>query len=123
MPTLHPWTSVEIGDQDLFIPVVPSLVVYTWYVDDEPESTITHIWRDDATGIVHHEHVLVAPLSFEEAVALAQEEAPKRNIDKIHVKHARGTRQAAKAGPVAKRAARPDKAKAPKARKAKRRGR
>jgi hypothetical protein len=88
-PTLHPWTSVEIGDQDLFIPVVPSLVVYTWYVDDEPESTVTHIWQDPGTGIVHHEHVLVAPISFEEAVAKAQEEAPKRNVEKIHVKHAR----------------------------------
>jgi hypothetical protein len=90
MPTLHPWSSVEIGDQDIFTPVLPSLVVYTWYVDDQPESTVTHIWRDEGTGIVHHEYLLLAPVTFEEAVAVAQAEAPKRNVERIHVKHARG---------------------------------
>ena len=89
MPTLMPWTSVEIGDVDVFSPFLPSLLVYTWYVDDEPESTITYFWRDEKTGMVHHEHVLIAPLTFEEAVAKAQEEAPKRSVERIHVKHAR----------------------------------
>ena len=37
MPALMPWTTVEIGDVDIFSPSLPSLFVYTWYVDDEPE--------------------------------------------------------------------------------------
>ncbi len=41
MPTLMSRTTVEIGDLDVFAPALPSLVVYTWYVDDEPESTVT----------------------------------------------------------------------------------
>ena len=89
MPTLLPWTTVEIGDVDVFSPALPSLVVYTWYVDDEPESTVTFFWRDEDTGMVRHELVLVAPLTFEAAVTRAQEEAPKRSVEKIHVKHAR----------------------------------
>jgi hypothetical protein len=60
MPTLMPWTTVEIGDVDLFSPSLPSLVVYTWYVDDEPESSVVYFWRDEDTGIVHHE-LNVAP--------------------------------------------------------------
>jgi hypothetical protein len=91
MPTLIPWTTVAIGDIDVFAPVLPSLVVYTWYVDDEPESTITHIWYDDATGGIFHEVVLTAPVTFEAAVERAQEEAPKRSVERIHVKHARTT--------------------------------
>ncbi len=105
MPTLMPWTTVEIGDIDLFAPALPSLVVYTWYVDDEPESTITHIWYDDAAGSIRHEVVLTAPVSFEEAVTRAQEEAPKRSVERIHVKHARTARKPkgkAKAKPAAK---------------------
>jgi hypothetical protein len=42
MPMLMPWTTVEIGDLDVFAPALPSLVVYTWYVDDEPESSVTY---------------------------------------------------------------------------------
>jgi hypothetical protein len=89
VPRLLPWTNVEIGDVDVFSPALPSLVVYTWYVDETPESTVTHFWRDDESGLVQHELVFVAPVTFEEAVARAHEEAPKRNIDKIHVKHSR----------------------------------
>ena len=91
MPTLMPWTTVEIGDLDVFAPALPSLVVYTWYVDDEPESTVTYFWRDDPTGIIHYELVFVAPVPFEEAVTRAQEEAPKRSVERIHVKHARSS--------------------------------
>ena len=91
MPTLMPWTTVEIGDLDIFAPALPSLVVYTWYVDDEPESTVTYFWRDDPTGMIHYELVLVAPVPFEEAVTRAQEEAPKRSVERIHVKHARSS--------------------------------
>jgi hypothetical protein len=100
MPTLIPWTTVEIGDIDVFAPALPSLVVYTWYVDDEPESTITYVWYDDVTGRILHEVVLTAPLSFEAAVERAQEEAPKRSVERIHVKHARKAKakRAAKTG-------------------------
>src|SRR3990167_1251629 len=93
MPTLMPWTTVEIGDLDVFAQALPSFVVYTWYVDDEPESTITHIWYEDAAGSIRHEVVLTAPVSFEEAVTRAQEEAPKRSVERIHVKHARTARK------------------------------
>jgi hypothetical protein len=93
MPTLMPWITAEIGDLDVFAPALPSLVVYTWYVDDEPESTVTYFWRDDPTGMIHYELVLVAPAPFEEAVTRAQEEAPKRNVERIHVKHARSSKK------------------------------
>ena len=93
MPTLMPWTTVEIGDLDVFAPVLPSLVVYTWYVDDEPESSVTYFWLDDTTGMILHELVLVAPVPFEEAVTRAQEEAPKRSVERIHVKHARTSKK------------------------------
>lgn len=48
-------------------------------------------WRDDPTGMIHYELVLVAPVPFEEAVTRAQEEAPKRSVERIHVKHARSS--------------------------------
>ena len=91
MATLMPWNTVEIGDLDIFAPALPSLVVYTWYVDDEPESSVTYFWSDEGTGIVQHELLLVAPIAFEEAVTRAQEEAPKRSVKRIHVKHARSS--------------------------------
>ena len=89
MPTLMPWTTVEIGDVDIFSPSVPSFVVYTWYVDDEPESSIVYFWRDEDTGLVHHELLFVGPATFEEAVTHAEEKAPERSVERIHVKHAR----------------------------------
>jgi len=108
MATLIPWTNVEIGDLDVFTPFLPSLVVYTWYVDDEPESIITHVWRDENTGMIHHETVLVAPVAFEEAVSRAQEEAPKRSVERIHVKHARtSNKRKAKVKRAAKTSATP----------------
>jgi hypothetical protein len=91
VPTLMPWTTIEIGDVDVFSPTLPSLVVYTWYVDETPESTVAHFWRDEDTGVICHELVLIAPVTFEEAVAHAHAEAPKRKVDKIHVKHARAS--------------------------------
>jgi len=117
-----PWSTVEIGDLEVFAPALPSLVVYTWYVDDEPESTVTYFWRDENTGLVHHEIVHVGPVTFEAAVARAQEEAPKRGVERIHVKHARSStkpatkaktprttkvigRQARKANPVKRKTA------------------
>ena len=47
MPTLLSWTSVGIGDLDVFIPSPPCLVVYTSYADDQPESTVTFFWQEE----------------------------------------------------------------------------
>jgi hypothetical protein len=79
MPTLLPWTSVGIGDLDVFIPSPPCLVVYTSYFDDEPEST----------GIVHQQLLFMQPVPFDAALKWAQEHALTRDIERIHVKHAR----------------------------------
>jgi len=103
MPTLMPWTTIEIGDVDIFSPSLPSLVVYTWYVDDEPESSVVYFWRDEDTGIVHRELLFVGPVTFEAAVTHAEEKAPERSVERIHVKHAR---QANKPGTKAKPASR-----------------
>jgi hypothetical protein len=95
MPTLLSWTSVGIGDLDVFIPSPPCLVVYTSYADDEPESTVTFFWQEENTGIVHHQLLFMEPVPFETALKWAQEHAPTRNIERIHVKHAR-TKEPAK---------------------------
>ena len=89
MPTLLSWTSVGIGDLDVFIPSPPCLVVYTSYADDQPESTVTFFWQEEDTGIVHHQLLFMEPVPFETALKWAQEDAPTRNIERIHVKHAR----------------------------------
>jgi hypothetical protein len=89
MATLLSWTSVGIGDLDVFVPSPPCLVVYTSYADDEPESSVTYFWQDENTGQLHHELVYQQPVSFETAVAWAQEHAPTRSVERIHVKHAR----------------------------------
>ena len=89
MATLLSWTSVGIGDLDVFVPSPPCLVVYTSYADDEPESSVTYFWQDQSTGLLHHELVYQQPVSFETAVAWAQEHAPTRSVERIHVKHAR----------------------------------
>jgi hypothetical protein len=91
MSTLLPWTSVEIGDLDVFAPALPSLVVYTWYVDGEPESTVTYFWQDEDTGMVHHELLFMEPATFEETLAWAEQHAPKRKVKRIHVKHTRSS--------------------------------
>ena len=110
MPTLMPWTTVEIGDVDIFSPALPSLVVYTWYVDDEPESSVVYFWRDEDTGTVCHELLFVGPVTFEEAVTHAKEEAPERSVEKIHVKHARqANKPDTKAKPASKAKSKPAK--------------
>ena len=103
MPTLLSWTSVGIGDLDVFIPSPPCLVVYTSYADDEPESTVTFIWQDETTGIVHHQLLFMEPVPFETALKWAEEHAPTRNIERIHVKHAR-TKEPPKPTPRVKHA-------------------
>lgn len=110
MAALMPWTTVEIGDVDIFSPSLPSLVVYTWYVDDEPESSVVYFWRDEGTGIVCHELIFVGPVPFEEAVSHAKAEAPGRSVEKIHVKHARqADKSDTKAKPASKAKSKPAK--------------
>ena len=110
MPTLMPWTTIEIGDVDIFSPSLPSLIVYTWYVDDEPESSVVYFWRDEDTGIVHHELLFVGPVTFEEAVSHAKEKAPERSVERIHVKHARqANKPDTKAKPLSKAKSKPAK--------------
>ena len=104
MATLLPWTSVGIGDLDVFIPSPPCLVVYTSYVDDVPESIVTYFWQEQSTGIVHQELLFMEPVPFETALNWAQEHAPTRSVERIHVKHAR-TKEAPKPKTRVKRAA------------------
>jgi hypothetical protein len=85
--TLVPWTTVEVGDLEIFAPAVPCLVVHTWYIDDQPDSTVTYFWQDEATGLVNHEIVFAEPAAFDVALAWAQEHAPTRDVERIHVKH------------------------------------
>lgn len=102
MATLLSWTSVGIGDLDVFMPSPPCLVVYTSYDDDKPESTVTYFWQDEATGALHHQLLYMEPAPFETALAWAQEHAPTRNVERIHVKHSRN-----KKAPEAKARSRP----------------
>jgi len=110
MPKLLPWTSVEVGDLDIFAPAVPCLFVYTWYLDGEPDSTVTYFWQDEDTGIIHHELLFNAPVSYEEAMDWAQQHAATSDIQRIHVRHARpkavapGRKKAALAASKARRA-------------------
>ncbi len=108
MATLHSWTSVGIGDLDVFVPSPPCLVVYTSYVDDQPESSVTYFWQNEKTGMLDHQLLYTAPVTFETALAWAQEHAPTRSIERIHVKHARAKKlpePAAVAKPAARRTA------------------
>lgn len=104
MATLVPWTTIEVGDLEIFAPAVPCLVVNTWYIDDQPDSTVTYFWQDEATGLINHEIVFAEPVGFEAALAWAQEHAPTRGIERIHVKHGPARRKRAR--PAAKTGAR-----------------
>jgi hypothetical protein len=117
MATLLSWTSLGIGDLDVFLPSPPCLVVYTSYEDGKPESSVTYIWQHEKTGALHHEIVYQAEVPFETAVAWAQEHAPTRNVERIHVKHARA-KKAVERKPRAKAAAKRAPAKRAAARKA-----
>ena len=90
MATLLSWTSLGIGDLDVFMPSPPCLVVYTSYEDGVPESSIMYIWQHEKTGALHHELVYQQAVPFETAVAWAQEHAPTRNVERIHVKQRAG---------------------------------
>ncbi len=127
MATLVPWTTVEVGDLEIFTPAVPCLVVHTWYMDDQPVSTVTYFWQDEATGLINHEIVFAEPVGFDAALAWAQEHAPTRSVERIHVKHApsqrKRARPAAKIGRRKKAALRAKTGVRTKARPAKKRGR
>jgi hypothetical protein len=107
MATLLSWTSVGIGDLDIFVPSPPCLVVYTSYIDDKPESSVTYFWQDESTGALNHELVYQQPVSFDTAVAWAQGHAPTRSVERIHVKHARAKKavEPKARAPVARRGA------------------
>lgn len=87
MPTLLPWTTIEVGDLEVFAPSVPCLVVNTWYIDGQPDSTVTYFWQDETSGMISHEVVFAKPVGFEEALRWAQEHASKRGVERIHIKH------------------------------------
>ena len=93
MTILVPWATVEIGDLEIFAPAVPCLVVHTWYMDDQPDSTVTYFWQDEATGLINHEIVFAEPVGFDAALAWAQQHAPTRRVERIHVKHAPSQRK------------------------------
>jgi hypothetical protein len=80
--------SVEIGDIELFVPSPPCLVVNTFYVDGEPESSVVYVWQDAETGELKSELVYMQPAPFEEALAWAEENAPARSVERIHTRHA-----------------------------------
>ena len=87
MATLIPWTTVEVGDLDIFAPAVPCLLVHTWYIDGQPDSTVTYFWQDEETGLINHELVFAEPVAFDVALRWAEEHAPTRGVERIHVKH------------------------------------
>jgi len=87
MATLIPWTTIEVGELEIFAPAVPCLVVNTWYADGGPISTVTYFWQDDETGMIRHEIVFAESVDFEDALAWAQGHAPTRGVERIHVKH------------------------------------
>ena len=88
MATLLSLTSVGIGDVDLFMPSPPCLVVNTFYVDGDAESSVTYVWQDAETGELKSELVYMQPASFETALAWAEEHAPTRSVERIHTRHA-----------------------------------
>lgn len=59
MATQLPWTSIEVGDLDIFVPTPPCLLVHTSYFDGEPESSVTYFWQDPTTGFINHEVLLL----------------------------------------------------------------
>ena len=52
---------------DIFVPSPPCLIVYTSYIDDKPESSVTYFWQDESSGALNHELVCQLPVSFDTA--------------------------------------------------------
>jgi hypothetical protein len=103
MATVLSLTSVEIGDIELFVPSPPCLVVNTFYVDGEPESSVVHVWQDAESGELKSELVYMQPVPFETALAWAEENAAARSVERIHARHA--AKAAPKPAPKRKAAA------------------
>ena len=91
MATVLSLTSVGIGDVELFVPSPPCLVVNTFYVDGEPESSVVYLWQDAESGELKSELVYMQPVPFETALAWAEENAPARSVERIHARHAAKT--------------------------------
>jgi len=89
MPILLPWTSTRLDDLDALAPTTPCLFVYTWYLDDLPDSAVTRFWQDEATGAIQSELLQNAPVTYDEAVGWALEQATVHRIERIHVWDAR----------------------------------
>jgi len=89
MATVLSLTSVGIGDMELFMPSPPCLVVNTFYVDGEPESSVSYVWQDPETGELRSELAYMQPVAFETALAWAEAHAPTRSVERIHTRHAK----------------------------------
>ena len=103
MATVLSLMSVGIGDVELFVPSPPCLVVNTFYVDGEPESSVVYVWQDAQTGELRSELVYMQPAPFEAALAWAEEHAPTRGVERIHTRHA--AKAASKPAPKRRKAA------------------
>ena len=101
MATVLSLTSVGLGDVELFMPSPPCLVVNTFYVDGEAESSVVYVWQDAESGELKSELVYMQPVPFETALAWAEEHAPTRSVERIHARHA--AKPAPKTAPAAKR--------------------
>ena len=88
MATVLSLASVGIGDMELFMPSPPCLVVNTFYVDGEPESSVSYVWQDPETGELRSELAYMQPVAFETALAWAEAHAPTRSVERIHTRHA-----------------------------------
>jgi len=88
MATVLSLTSVGIGDVELFMPSPPCLVVNTFYVDGEPESSVVYVWQDAESGELKSELIYMQPVPFETALAWLEEHAPTRSVQRIHARHA-----------------------------------
>jgi hypothetical protein len=89
MATVLSLASVGIGDMELFMPSPPCLVVNTFYVDGEPESSVSYVWQDPETGELRGELAYMQPVAFETALAWAEAHAPTRSVERIHTRHAK----------------------------------
>jgi len=101
MATVLSLTSVGLGDVELFMPSPPCLVVNTFYVDGEAESSVVYVWQDAESGELKSELVYMQPVPFETALAWAEEHAPTRSVERIHARHA--AKPEPKTAPAAKR--------------------
>jgi hypothetical protein len=122
MATVLSLTSVGIGDVELFMPSPPCLVVNTFYVGGEPESSVVYVWQDAETGELTSELIYMQPVPFETALAWAEENAPIRSVERIHARHAAKSepKPASRRKAAAKRKAAPTRKVAPKKAAAKR---